>query len=99
MTFVYCSINAEEKQKSIDIETICQLLDIVMGSTFRAQVDYFVEYLKVRIAPNLIIFHFQNVYSQSYHPMIGFFCLFDTDPKRLQSYKHGSMDGLLPVLQ
>jgi len=41
--------NAEEKQKSIDIETICQLLEIVMGSTFRAQVDYFVEYLKVWI--------------------------------------------------
>ncbi|XP_056845077.1 uncharacterized protein LOC108805848 isoform X2 [Raphanus sativus] len=44
--FRYCL--TEEKQKSIDIETICQLLDIVMGSTFRAQVDYFVEYLKIQ---------------------------------------------------
>ncbi|XP_048594121.1 uncharacterized protein LOC106387573 isoform X2 [Brassica napus] len=38
----------EEKQESIDIETICQLLDTVMGSTFRPQVDYFVEYLKIQ---------------------------------------------------
>ncbi|KAL0797841.1 hypothetical protein Bca101_053015 [Brassica carinata] len=38
----------EEKQKSIDIETTCQLLDTVMGSTFRSQVDYFVEYLKIQ---------------------------------------------------
>ncbi|XP_010537891.1 PREDICTED: DCN1-like protein 4 [Tarenaya hassleriana] len=44
--FRYCL--TEEKQKSIDIETICQLLDIVLGSTFRAQVDYFVEYLKIQ---------------------------------------------------
>ncbi|KFK43823.1 hypothetical protein AALP_AA1G178500 [Arabis alpina] len=44
--FRYCL--TEEKQKSIDIETICQLLDIVMGSTFRAQVDYFVDYLKIQ---------------------------------------------------
>ncbi|EOA36192.1 hypothetical protein CARUB_v10010104mg [Capsella rubella] len=44
--FRYCL--TEEKQKSIDIETICQLLEIVMGSTFRAQVDYFVEYLKIQ---------------------------------------------------
>ncbi|KAF3610900.1 hypothetical protein DY000_02045473 [Brassica cretica] len=44
--FRYCL--TEEKQKSIDIETICQLLEIVMGSTFRPQVDYFVEYLKIQ---------------------------------------------------
>ncbi|EOA35616.1 hypothetical protein CARUB_v10020831mg, partial [Capsella rubella] len=44
--FRYCL--TEEKQKSIDIETICQLLDIVLGSTFRAQVDYFVDYLKIQ---------------------------------------------------
>ncbi|XP_010532095.1 PREDICTED: DCN1-like protein 4 isoform X1 [Tarenaya hassleriana] len=44
--FRYCL--TEEKQKSIDIETICQLLDIVLGSTFRAQVDYFIEYLKIQ---------------------------------------------------
>ncbi|KAL0724440.1 hypothetical protein Bca4012_039039 [Brassica carinata] len=44
--FKYCL--TEEKQKFLDIETICQLLDMVLGSTFRAQVDYFVDYLKVQ---------------------------------------------------
>ncbi|CAO2813532.1 unnamed protein product [Amaranthus hypochondriacus] len=44
--FRYCL--TEEKQKSIDIESICQLLDLVLGSQFRAQVDYFVEYLKAQ---------------------------------------------------
>ncbi|XP_033132715.1 DCN1-like protein 4 isoform X4 [Brassica rapa] len=38
----------EEEQKSIDIETISQLLDTVMGSTFRPQVDSFVDYLKIQ---------------------------------------------------
>ncbi|KAJ6704994.1 DEFECTIVE IN CULLIN NEDDYLATION PROTEIN [Salix purpurea] len=42
--FRYCL--TEEKQKSIDIESICQLLDLVLGSHFQAQVDYFNEYLK-----------------------------------------------------
>ncbi|KAF8103068.1 hypothetical protein N665_0188s0028 [Sinapis alba] len=44
--FQYCL--TEEKQKFLDIETICQLLDMVLGSTFRAQVDYFVDYLKIQ---------------------------------------------------
>ncbi|KAJ4866271.1 hypothetical protein Rs2_52114 [Raphanus sativus] len=38
----------EEKQGIVDIETICQLLDMVMRSTFRPQVDYFVEFLKIQ---------------------------------------------------
>ncbi|KAJ0247955.1 Potentiating neddylation domain-containing protein [Hirschfeldia incana] len=38
----------DEKQESINIETICQLLDIIMASTFRPQVDYFVDYLKIQ---------------------------------------------------
>ncbi|TYG61549.1 hypothetical protein ES288_D07G157800v1, partial [Gossypium darwinii] len=38
----------KERQKSIDIESICQLLDLVLGSQFRAQVDYFIEYLKIQ---------------------------------------------------
>lgn len=38
---------SEEKQKSIDIESICELLTLVLGSTFPAQVNLFVEYLKV----------------------------------------------------
>ncbi|KAH7547460.1 hypothetical protein FEM48_Zijuj01G0312500 [Ziziphus jujuba var. spinosa] len=44
--FRYCL--TEEKQKSIDIESICQLLNIVLGSNFRSQVDFFVEYLKTQ---------------------------------------------------
>lgn len=43
----FCNLLSEEKQKSIDIESICELLNIVMGLEFRAQVDSFVEYLKV----------------------------------------------------
>ncbi|XP_028078817.1 uncharacterized protein LOC114280640 isoform X1 [Camellia sinensis] len=37
------------KNRSIDIESICQLLDLVLGSQSRAQVDYFVEYLRTQI--------------------------------------------------
>lgn len=45
----FCTLSfPEEKQKSIDIESICELLNIVLGSNFRQQVDLFVEYLKVR---------------------------------------------------
>ncbi|KAI8544226.1 hypothetical protein RHMOL_Rhmol08G0279400 [Rhododendron molle] len=44
--FRYCL--TEEKQKTIDIESICQLLDLVLGSQFRAQVDYFIEYLRIQ---------------------------------------------------
>ncbi|OIW18073.1 hypothetical protein TanjilG_00325 [Lupinus angustifolius] len=42
--FQYCL--TEEKQKSIDIESICELLTLVLGSTFPSQVNLFVEYLK-----------------------------------------------------
>ncbi|GMH17698.1 hypothetical protein Nepgr_019539 [Nepenthes gracilis] len=44
--FRYCL--TEEKQKSIDIESICQLLDLVLGTQFPSQVDYFIEYLKIQ---------------------------------------------------
>ncbi|KAG6669562.1 hypothetical protein CIPAW_01G252900 [Carya illinoinensis] len=44
--FQYCL--TEEKQKSIDIESICELLDLVSGTQFHAQVDLFVEYLKAQ---------------------------------------------------
>nr|GMD35596.1 DCN1-like protein 4 [Ipomoea batatas] len=43
--FRYCL--TEEKQKSIDIESICVLLDLVLGSQFRPQVEALVQYLKV----------------------------------------------------
>lgn len=45
--FGYCL--TEEKQKSIDIESICELLELVLGSQFRPQVDLFVQYLRTQI--------------------------------------------------
>ncbi|CAI9261807.1 unnamed protein product [Lactuca saligna] len=45
--FRYCL--TEEKQKSIDIESICELLELVLGSQFRMQVDLFIQYLKTQI--------------------------------------------------
>ncbi|WOH01122.1 hypothetical protein DCAR_0520503 [Daucus carota subsp. sativus] len=44
--FQYCL--TEDKQKCVDIDTACALLDIVIGSQFRAQVDSFTEYLKIQ---------------------------------------------------
>ncbi|KAH7675019.1 DCN1-like protein 4/5 [Dioscorea alata] len=43
-SFRYCL--TEEKQKSIDIESACELLSVVLGYLFRHQVDKLVEYLK-----------------------------------------------------
>ncbi|KVH98065.1 Defective-in-cullin neddylation protein [Cynara cardunculus var. scolymus] len=45
--FRYCL--TEEKQKSIDIESICELLELVLGLQFRPQVDLFVQYLRTQI--------------------------------------------------
>ncbi|MCL7045876.1 hypothetical protein MKW94_005186 [Papaver nudicaule] len=42
--FRYCL--TEEKQKSIDTEIICELLDLILGSQFSPQVSSLVEYLK-----------------------------------------------------
>ncbi|XP_057987440.1 uncharacterized protein LOC131168810 [Hevea brasiliensis] len=44
--FRYCL--AEEKQKSVDIETICELLDLVLRSQFCSKVDLLIEYLKIQ---------------------------------------------------
>ncbi|CAH9142738.1 unnamed protein product [Cuscuta epithymum] len=44
--FRYCL--TEEKQKSIDIESICVLLDLVLGSQFRNQVEELIHYLKIQ---------------------------------------------------
>ncbi|TYI92874.1 hypothetical protein E1A91_D02G101300v1 [Gossypium mustelinum] len=38
-SYSFCYCLTEEKQKSIDIESICQLLDLVLGSQFRAQIQ------------------------------------------------------------
>ncbi|KAL5980528.1 hypothetical protein ACLOJK_028436 [Asimina triloba] len=37
---------SEDKQKSIDIESVCLLLDLVLGSEHHPQVDSLIEYLK-----------------------------------------------------
>ncbi|CAL5376148.1 unnamed protein product [Camellia sinensis] len=42
--FQYCL--TEDKQKWIDVECICELPDIVMGSQFPSQVALFTKYLK-----------------------------------------------------
>ncbi|XP_068653203.1 uncharacterized protein [Aristolochia californica] len=42
--FRYCL--TEEKQKSIDIESICVLLDLVLGARYCSQVDSLTEFLK-----------------------------------------------------
>lgn len=44
--FQYCL--TEEKQRFVDIETICELLNLVLGSQFRAQVDLITKYLKLQ---------------------------------------------------
>ncbi|MBA0690520.1 hypothetical protein Goari_008187, partial [Gossypium aridum] len=44
--FRYCL--TEEKQKSVDIESICELLNLVLGVQFRPQIDSLIEYLKVQ---------------------------------------------------
>ncbi|KAM7472957.1 hypothetical protein LguiA_011140 [Lonicera macranthoides] len=44
--FRYCL--TEDKQKCVDIETTCVLLDIVLGSQYRSQVDAFVGFLKIQ---------------------------------------------------
>lgn len=45
--FLFWYFLLEEKQKSVDIESVCELLGLVLGSQYRAQVDYLIEYLKV----------------------------------------------------
>ncbi|GKB78827.1 DCN1-like protein 4 [Tanacetum coccineum] len=38
----------EDKQKTLDLESVCLLLDLVLGPKFRQQVDSFSEYLKIQ---------------------------------------------------
>ncbi|XP_044463473.1 DCN1-like protein 4 [Mangifera indica] len=46
--FAYRYHLTEERQKFIDIETTCELLNVVLRSQFSHQVDSFIEYLKVQ---------------------------------------------------
>ena len=45
--FQYCL--TEERQKSVDIETVCELLNLVLGPRYQLQVDLLIKYLKVQI--------------------------------------------------
>jgi len=47
---LFPSFSPEDKQKSIDIESACELLDLVLGFQFRPHVDKLVEYLKVDLS-------------------------------------------------
>ncbi|KAE8675821.1 ATPase 6 family protein [Hibiscus syriacus] len=65
--FRYCL--TEEKQKSVDIESICELLNLVLGVQFRPQVDSLVEYLKNMLAYDAWTLNFwqvQNDYKISF---------------------------------
>ncbi|CAK9136605.1 unnamed protein product [Ilex paraguariensis] len=44
--FRYCL--TEDKQKCLDIESVCILLDLVLGSKFRPQIDSLTKYLKTQ---------------------------------------------------
>ncbi|CAA0813476.1 Domain of unknown function (DUF298 [Striga hermonthica] len=44
--FRYCL--TEEKQKCLDIESACMLIDLVLGFQYRAQVDSFIKFLKIQ---------------------------------------------------
>ncbi|XP_054822492.1 uncharacterized protein LOC129320861 isoform X2 [Prosopis cineraria] len=44
--FQYCL--TEDMQRSVDIETICELLNIVLGPQFPTQVNLLIEYLKIQ---------------------------------------------------
>lgn len=45
-SFRYCL--TEDKQKSLDIESVCVLLDLVLGPNYQLQVDSFCEFLKIQ---------------------------------------------------
>ncbi|CAK7338277.1 unnamed protein product [Dovyalis caffra] len=44
--FRYCL--TEEKQKTVDIESVCELLNLVLGSQFQSKVDSLIVFLKIQ---------------------------------------------------
>ncbi|KAJ4846784.1 hypothetical protein Tsubulata_014097 [Turnera subulata] len=44
--FRYCL--TEEKQKNVDIESICELLNLVLRSKFQSKIDLLIDYLKIQ---------------------------------------------------
>ncbi|KAH1101729.1 hypothetical protein GLYMA_13G155900v4 [Glycine max] len=58
--FQYC---LTEKQRSVDIETICELLNVVLRSEFPTQVNLLTEYLKIQNDYRALnIDHWRNFY-------------------------------------
>ncbi|XP_057969198.1 uncharacterized protein LOC131158380 [Malania oleifera] len=47
-SYAFQSCLTEERQKTVDIESVCVLLDLVLGFRFRPQVDLYIEYLKIQ---------------------------------------------------
>lgn len=59
--FQYCL--TEDKQRTIDIETLCELFTIVLGSEFPSQVNLLIEYLKIQNDYRaLTMDHWRNFY-------------------------------------
>ncbi|WJX95981.1 hypothetical protein P8452_77239 [Trifolium repens] len=59
--FQYCL--TEDKQRTIDIETLCELFTIVLGSEFPSQVNLLIDYLKIQNDYRaLTMDHWRNFY-------------------------------------
>ncbi|XP_004508385.1 uncharacterized protein [Cicer arietinum] len=59
--FQYCL--TEDMQRSVDIETICELLTVVLGSEFPSQVNLLIDYLKSQTDYRALnVDHWRNFY-------------------------------------
>ncbi|XP_061375785.1 uncharacterized protein LOC133317900 [Gastrolobium bilobum] len=59
--FQYCL--TEDKQRSVDIDTICELLNVVLRSEFPGQVKLLIEYLKIQTDYRALnMDHWRNFY-------------------------------------
>lgn len=47
-SFAFTYSLTEERQKCVDIETACILIDLVLGSKYQLQVKFFTEFLKIQ---------------------------------------------------
>lgn len=56
LIILHRQLYAEERQKNLDIETICALLDLVLGVKFPSQVDHLTQYLMVSSPFMVLIF-------------------------------------------
>ena len=72
---LFPSFSPEDKQKSIDIESACELLDLVLGFQFRPHVDKLVEYLKVDLSCCPVLLNSLSIYLILYLPAVGLISL------------------------